>query len=72
MEFQFHFFWFFLAFSIGIIYVYLSEPNTKQIIKYPTPYNSEKITYKGLSGDCYKFKSSEVKCTDDAKRQTII
>jgi hypothetical protein len=72
MEFQIHFFWFFLAFSMGIIYAFLGEPNKKQIIKYPTPYNSEKITYKGLSGDCYKFKSSRVECTNEAKHQTII
>jgi hypothetical protein len=26
----------------------------------------------GLSGDCYKFKAKEVKCTNDAKKQTII
>jgi hypothetical protein len=42
------------------------------IIKYPTPYNAENIVYKGLSGDCYKFKMNEVECTDDTIDQPII
>jgi len=70
--FKFHILWFFLAFCIGIFYVYLDIPDKKKIIKYPTPYNANKITYMGLSGDCYKFKAKEVKCTNDAKKQTII
>ena len=71
-KFQFHLLWFSLAFFIGMIYVYLDIPDKKKIIKYPTPYNANKVTYMGLSGDCFKFKAKEVKCTKDAKHQTII
>lgn len=71
-KFVFNFFAFFTALSIGMFYVYMDIPRPRLIIKYPTPYNAENIVYKGLSGDCYKFKMTEVKCTDNTIEQPII
>jgi hypothetical protein len=71
-KFAFNFLAFFTAFSIGMLYVYIDTPRPRMIIKYPTPYNAENIVYKGLSGDCYKFKMEEVKCTKEAIEQPII
>jgi len=45
-EFKFNFFAFIIAFAIGIFYVYISTPKPKIVIKYPTPYNSNKIVYR--------------------------
>ena len=71
-QFAFNFLAFFIAFSIGMFYVYIDTPKPRMIIKYPTPYNAENIVYKGLTGDCYKFRMQEVPCTEDAIEQPII
>jgi hypothetical protein len=70
--FRFHIFAFFFAFILGIIYVYLDSPKPKLVIKYPTPYNAKKITYKGLSDECYQLEATQVECTDDAIEQPIV
>lgn len=38
-------FYFFAAFTLGIIYVYLIEPGMRYITKHPTPDNAGKIIY---------------------------
>ena len=70
--FKFNILAFFIAFILGIFYVYISSPKPRIIIKYPTPYNVDKLLYQGESGECYKFKMEEVKCTNDAIQQPII
>lgn len=71
-KFNFNFFAFIIAFSFGILFVYLSAPKPRLIIKYPTPYNADKIVYKNENDICYKYKVNEVKCTDKAVEQPII
>lgn len=63
---------FLIAFLLGLFYVYIDSPKQRVVIKYPTPYNTNKLIYKGLNDDCYKFKAKEVKCTLDAIPQPII
>jgi hypothetical protein len=63
---------FVIAFILGIAYVFLSTPQPKLVIKYPTPYNAKKLTYKGLSDECYQFEASETECTDDTIIQPIV
>lgn len=63
---------FIIAFAVGILYVFIDTPKQRNVIKYPTPYNSNKMVYKGLTDECYKFKVKEVKCTDKAIPQPII
>lgn len=72
MKFQFQYTYFFLGLLIGAVYVFFNIPKPRLIIKYPTPYNTQTITYKSLSGDCYKIKKQEVKCSPDAIDQPII
>jgi hypothetical protein len=71
-KFRFNFFAFIIAFAIGILFVYLSAPKPKIIIKYPTPYNVDKIVYKNENDICYKYKLEEIKCNDKAVDQPII
>lgn len=71
-HFRFNFLAFILTFILGMFYVYVDTPKPKMIIKYPTPYNVDKIVYKGLDEECYKFKAKEVKCTDQAIDQPIV
>jgi hypothetical protein len=70
--FRFNFIAFFIAFFIGISYVYLSAPKQKIIIKYPTPYNSNKIIYKNESDLCYTYEVEDIKCNNKAIEQPII
>jgi len=71
-EFKFNFLAFIIAFGIGILYVYISTPKAKIVIKYPTPYNSNKIVYRNDNDICYKYNVEEVKCTDNAIDQPLI
>ena len=69
---QFYFSFFILGIVIGIFIMFLNIPKTTKIIKYPSPYNTGSIIYRGLSGDCYKVDAEEVKCNDAAIKQPII
>lgn len=70
--FKFNFLAFIVAFAIGILYVYISTPKPKIVIKYPTPYNCNKIVYRNDNDICYKYSLEEVKCTDKAIEQPLI
>lgn len=63
---------FFLAFALGIFYVYISSPKPRIIIKYPTPFNANKVFYKSDEDVCYKYNVKEVKCDSSAIPQPII
>ena len=71
-KFQFNVYMFFLAFILGMFYVYISAPKPRIIIKYPTPYNANKIVYKNGNDMCYKYSAEEIKCTDKSVPQPII
>lgn len=63
---------FVIAFIFGIFYTFIDVPKERSVIKYPTPYNVNKMVYKGLNDECYKFKATEIKCTVNAIPQPII
>jgi hypothetical protein len=72
-SFRFNIFAFIIAFSIGILYVYISTPKPVVIIKYPTPYNANKIVYRNPNSEmCYKYEVEEVKCSQNTIEQPII
>jgi hypothetical protein len=71
-SFKFNYPAFFIAFGLGILYVYIASPKPRIVIKYPTPYNAEKIVYRSSNDNCYKYEVNEVKCTDKAIEQPII
>ena len=70
--FDFNIYAFFIALFVGLFYVYIAVPKPKIILKYPTPYNVDKIIYQSENGECYKFKMEEVNCTKNAIPQPII
>jgi len=70
--FKFNILAFFLAFSAGLLYVYIAAPKPKIVIKYPTPYNASKIVYRSDNDLCYKYNADEVKCDANSIQQTII
>lgn len=56
---------FLVSLAIGILFVYLFQPELNVIYVYPTPDNQNKILYKDKTDNCFKFNSEEVDCPDD-------
>lgn len=63
--------YFLLAFSIGLLFTYLTAHTDKIVIKYPTVKNAGKITYKDDAGTCYKYKVIEQQCPANVKQIPI-
>ncbi len=70
--FQFNVYAFFIAFFFGIFYTYITAPKPRIIVKYPTPYNVDKIIYKNSDDLCYKYKSEITECTKQSIPQPIV
>jgi hypothetical protein len=56
---------FLVSLAIGILFVYLFQPELNVIYVYPTPDNQNKILYKDKIENCFKFNAEEVECPDD-------
>ncbi len=59
--------WFFGAFFIGILIAFVHKPDPTVIVKHPTPYNVDEVTYKDKAENCYAYKATSVECPKDAK-----
>ena len=53
------------ACALGLLICYLSKPTPKLVVKFPSPYNAGKITYKDNSDNCFKIDAEEVSCPLD-------
>lgn len=53
---------FVFSLAIGLLFVYLYNPDTRNIIVYPTPDTAEILQYRDKAGNCFQFKQTEVKC----------
>lgn len=60
--------WFFLAFAIGLLYCYISKPAPQIVMKFPSPYNAGKVTYKKEDGSCYKVRANKSECPLDKSK----
>jgi hypothetical protein len=56
---------FLISFGIGMLFVYSFQPETKIIIKHPTPENAGKVIYHDKSENCYKYLATEIDCPSD-------
>jgi len=57
---KFNTLFFLIGFAIGILYVYVSNPEKNIIVKHPTPQNAGKIVYKDKVNNCYKYRKYAV------------
>jgi len=74
-SFKFNLLAFIVAFSLGMIYVYLKTPQPKLVVKFPTPYNAGSVVYKDGADTCFVFKADQVACPKDSnkiKQQPIV
>lgn len=53
---------FFIAFTLGILYVYLLSGRPEIIIKYPTPDNAHQYIFRDDAENCYRFHTQEIPC----------
>ena len=54
--------YFFVAFAIGIFYIYISNDYQKVIIINPTPTNIHKYTYVDKADNCFQYELDETTC----------
>lgn len=59
---------FLLSLALGLLFVYLSNPDVKKIVVYPTPDNLDSIQYQDKSSNCFKANAEEVSCPTDSSK----
>lgn len=57
--------YFFIAFAVGLLLCYVTNPKPEVIVKFPSPYNAGQIIYKDKADSCYKYQASKVSCPID-------
>lgn len=58
--------YFIIAFAIGLLVCYVTHPTPEVIVRFPSPYNADTVTYKDQTSDtCYKYKADKVACPLD-------
>ena len=57
--------YFFLAFAIGLMLCYVTNPKPHMVVKFPSPYNAGKVTYQDTNSTCYRYQASKVSCPAD-------
>lgn len=57
--------YFIIAFTAGLFFCYLMHPKPQVVMKFPSPYNAGRVTYKGEDESCYKIKADKVECPVD-------
>lgn len=53
---------FLLSFFVGIFFVYILGPETKQIFIYPSPEIIQNVLIKDKADNCFSFKQNEISC----------
>ena len=56
---------FMLAFAFGLLLCYLIEPTPDVVLKFPSPMNTDRVTYKDRSHTCYRYRAAKVPCPKD-------
>ncbi len=54
-----NFFYFMLSFAFGLFICYITNPQPEIILKFPSPTNAGKVTYKDKAGECYSYKAEK-------------
>jgi hypothetical protein len=61
-------FWFLISLGIGLMYTCITSAPPEIVIKYPTPYNANAITYTDMAGVCYKYQVIPVATPQDTSK----
>ena len=58
---------FIVSLAIGILFVFLTNPDKRKIFVYPSPDNVNNVQYKDSTGACFEFKETKIKCPENEK-----
>ena len=64
--------YFIFSFAIGLFFAYITGPESKIILIYPSLNNSDTILYKDHTNECFKFTPELVKCPKDESEIKLI
>ena len=56
---------FLISFTIGLLYIYLTDDYKKVVIVYPTPMNKDKKVYVDKADNCFKYNLTDAKCSSN-------
>lgn len=56
---------FIVSFAFGVFAVYVTLPETKTIIVYPSPETASTVQYKDKANHCFRFDETKVRCSKD-------
>lgn len=59
--------YFLFALAIGLFFVYIMQPKPEIVVKFPSPYNADKLVYEDKAGMCYKYSADNTACPTDTK-----
>lgn len=54
--------YFLISFSIGLFFCYITQPPAEIVMKFPSPNNAGKVTYKDKDGQCYVYHADKISC----------
>jgi hypothetical protein len=57
---------FILSLAFGIFAVYVTIPDNRKILVYPTHENAQILQYRDKTGTCFSVKETEVKCPENS------
>jgi hypothetical protein len=55
---------FIISLAIGLLFVYIFNPDKRKIFVYPSPENVNNIQYKDSTGACFEFKQTKLTCPE--------
>lgn len=59
---------FILALGVGLFLTYITVPPPTVVIKFPSPSNAGKVTYRGEGDECYRYIAEKVSCEGAATK----
>jgi hypothetical protein len=59
--------YFFGALIVGILFCLVVTPEPTVIVKHPTPFNSDTVTFRDSQSNCYRYDPAPTTCPDDPK-----
>ena len=59
---------FLISLALGLLFVYLYQPNKTVVYVYPTPDNIDTMYFKDKADNCFKFEKEEVQCDENNEK----
>jgi len=63
---------FVVAFGAGLLLTYTVVPPPSVVVKFPTPYNAGRVTYRAEDNNCYKYRADEVACPVNSPDKELV